>query len=464
MTGTRKGIGRRRLLENMAGAAALGSIFKLVDRPANGQPMQAGGVNRNSAPSQLRITDMRAIRIASNYDYPIIRIDTNQGVYGLGEVRDAGNEGMALVLKPHIMGKSPLNIEPLLNSVRNFTNQRRFGGGYSALDMALHDIAGKVFGVPAWRLIGSQYRDRIRIYCDTPQTNDPKVFAERLVRRKKEGFTFFKMDIGPGLIRNSPGALNSRGVANEKGLKLYCEYIAAVRDGIGWDVPLAADHFGPLDVNDSIRHARAFEPYDLAWAEDLLQVGTLGAGDAPKNWRAYKEIKESTTTPINTGESLFGLEEGFRPFIENNAVDIIHPDPLTSGALRETKRIADYASMYGIPTAVHFAGSPVGCMAAVHMISTIKDFVVMENHAVDIPWWAHLVTVPAGPIIQNGYIPVPNTPGLGVELNEEVCKQHLRVPGYFEPTPQFDKYILDEYRTGGPYPHLDEFGKPVVAP
>ncbi len=463
MTGARKGISRRKLLERATGAATLGAMFKFVDRPADGQPLQAGGLNRNSAPSQLRITDMRAIRIASNYDYPIIRIDTNQGVYGLGEVRDAGNEGMALVLKPHIMGKNPLNIEPILDSVRNFTNQRRFGGGYSALDMALHDIAGKVFGVPAWRLIGSQYRDRVRVYCDTPQTNDPKVFAERLVRRKKEGFTFFKMDIGPGLVRNIPGALNGNGVANEKGLKLYCEYIAAVRDGIGWDAPLAADHFGRLDVNDSIRHARAFEPYDLAWAEDLLQVGALGTGDAPRNWRAYKEIKESTTTPINTGESLFGLEEGFRPFIENNALDIIHPDPLTSGALRETKRIADYASMFGIPTAIHFAGSPVGCMAAVHMISTIKDFVVMENHAADIPWWADLVTGPAKPIIQNGYIPVPNTPGLGVELNEEVCKQHLRIPGYFEPTPQFDRYILDEFRTGGPYPHLDEFGKPVVA-
>ena len=234
---------------------------------------------------------MRAIRIASNYDYPIIRIDTNQGVYGLGEVRDAGNEGMALILKAHILGRNPLEIEPILDRVRNFTSQRRFGGGYSALDIALHDIAGKVYGVPAWRLIGSQYRNRVRVYSDTPQTNDPKIFAERLVRRKKAGFTFFKMDIGPGLVRNIPGALNSRGVATEKGLKLYCEYIAAVKDGIGWDAPLGADHFGQLDVNDSIRHGRAFEPYELAWAEDLLQVGALGTGDAPRNWRAYRRSR-----------------------------------------------------------------------------------------------------------------------------------------------------------------------------
>ena len=156
---------RRSMLGMVAGAAGLGSL--LADQPA-------AGVNRNSAPSQLRITDMRAIRIASNYDYPIIHIDTNQGVYGLGEVRDAGNEGMALVLKPHIVGRNPLNIEPILDSVRNFTNQRRFGGGYSALDIALHDISGKVFGVPAWRLIGSQYRDRIRCYCDTTESERPE--------------------------------------------------------------------------------------------------------------------------------------------------------------------------------------------------------------------------------------------------------------------------------------------------
>lgn len=459
MPNAKAGLSRRSIFRTVAGAAALGPL--LNDRPADGQPLQTGGFNRNSAPSQLRITDMRAIRIASNYDYPIIRVDTNQGVYGLGEVRDAGNEGMALVLKPHVVGKNPLQIEPILDRIRNFTNQRRFGGGYSALDMALHDIAGKVYGVPAWRLVGSQYRNRVRCYCDTTESSSPKIYAARMAARKNMGFTFFKMDIMPAMIRDRPGGLNTRGVATAKGLQMYGEFIQAVRDTIGWDQPLAADHFGPLDLNDAIRHARFFEQYELAWAEDLLQVGALGTGDAPRNWRAYKEIKESTITPINTGESLFGLEEGFRPLIENNAVDIIHPDPLTSGGIRETKRISDFASMYGIPTAIHFAGSPVGCMASVHMISTLKDFLVMENHAVDIPWWGDLVKGPPKPIIQNGYIAVPDTPGLGVELNEEACKEHLRVPGYFEPTPQFDRYILDEFRTGGPYPHLDENGKLV---
>ena len=449
---------RRKILAQAAGFAA---IFKFTEHRAAPQSNRA--VNRNSAPSALRITDMRSVLIASNYDYPIIRIDTNQGVYGLGEVRDAGREGTALVLKPHLVGRNPLAIEPALDTLRNFANHQRMGGGYSAIDMALHDIAGKVYGVPAWRLIGSKYRDRIRIYCDTNESKDPKIYAERMKRRKEQGFTFFKMDLGTRLVADRPGAVNAQGVATEKGLGYMCEFIQAVRDAIGAE-PLAADHFGPLTLKDSIRYARAFEKYNLAWAEDMIQIGHLGpGGDAPKDWRAYKELKQSTSTPIATGESLFGLEEGFKDLIDNRAVDIVHPDPLTSGAIRETKRIGDYASMHGVQTAIHFAGSPVGCMAAVHMAATLKDMLAMENHAVDIPWWGDLVNGPSKPIVDRGYITVPDTPGLGVELNEAAVKEHIRKGGYFAPTPQYDDYILDRFRIGGPYPHLDENGKPVVS-
>jgi L-alanine-DL-glutamate epimerase-like enolase superfamily enzyme len=454
-------LSRRNLI---AGAAAFAGFFKMTESDARAQARARQGFNRNSAPSQLKITDMRSVLVASNYDYPIIRIDTNQGVYGLGEVRDAGREGTALVLKPHLIGRNPLSIEPILDRLRIFCNHQRMGGGYSAVDMALHDIAGKVYGVPAWRLVGSKYRDKIRIYCDTDQSKDPKIFAERLRKRAQQGFTFFKMDLGTSLVEDKPGAVDSRRVATEKGLQLLGEYVQAVRDQIGWEAPLATDHFGALTVNDSIRYARAFERFNLAWAEDMIQIGHLGpGGDAPKDWRGYKELKEATTTPIATGESLFGLEEGFKDLIDNRAIDIIHPDPLTSGAIRETKRIADYASMHGIETAIHFAGSPVGCLASVHMAATLKDMLAMENHAVDIPWWGDLVTGPSKPIVDRGFITVPDTPGLGIELNEDVVKEHIRKGGYFAPTPQYDDYILDHFRRGGPYPHIDENGNPVVS-
>lgn len=454
-------LNRRKLLSD---AVAFAGVFKLAKGSAVAQGKKEPSFNRNSAPSQLRITDMRSVLVASNFDYPIIRIDTNQGVYGLGEVRDAGREGTALVLKPHLIGKNPLYVEPILETVRVFANHQRMGGGYSAVDMALHDIAGKVYGVPAWRLIGSKYRDKIRIYCDTTESKDPKVYADRFRARKAQGFTFFKMDLGTDLVSDRTGAVNYYKMATEKGLEYMCEYIQAVRDAIGWEAPLAADHFGPLSMKDSIRYARAFEKYTLAWAEDMIDIGNLGPGsDAPKNWRAYKELKQSTTTPIATGESLFGLEEGFRDLIENRAIDIIHPDPLTAGGIRETKRIADYASMHGVQTAIHFAGSPVGCMASVNMAATLKDMLAMENHGVDIPWWGDLVTGPSKPIVDRGYITVPDATGLGVELNEQVVKEHIRKGGYFAPTPQYDDYILDHFRIGGSYPHLSESGNPVVS-
>jgi len=441
---------RRQLLRQSAGAGLAATAA--AEEQAGPGAAKPGGFNPYSAPSQLKITDMRACTIAANYDYPIIRLDTNQGVYGYGEVRDAGVKGIALILKAHLLGKNPLRIEEILRSIRQFANHGRMGGGYSAVDMALHDIAGKVYGVPAWRLIGDKVRDRIRIYCDTTGHKDPKVYGERMAKRKKLGFTFFKMDLYTSLVADRPGAVTDRGIATDKGLQYLCEYIQAVRDAIGWDVPLAADHFGPLNVKDAIRYARAFEPYQLAWAEDLIPW---------RNWRGLRQIRQATTTPVLTGEDIFGLEEGFRDLIDNQAVDIIHPDPETSGALRETKRIADHADLHGIPTALHFAGSPVGCMASVHLAATIRNFVAMENHAVDMPWWGDLVTGPAKPIIQNGYIPVPDTPGLGVELNEEVVKKYLRYPGYFEPTPMFDDFIVSGFRRVGPWWHYDEDGNYV---
>ncbi len=479
-------LSRRSMFWRAAAASGLGAIFKMTQGPAGAQqtggragaqgrapgmgfggprgaPVRYGPINKYSAPSDLRITDMRAITVAANYDYPIIRLDTNQGVYGLGEVRDAGSKISALMLKPLVVGSNPLDITAILRRTRHYAWHGRQGGGYSAVDLALHDIVGKVFGTPVWRLLGDKKRDRIRMYCDTTESQDPKIYAQRMLERKKAGYTFFKMDLRTQpMVGNVPGAVDSRGVATPKGLKLLCDYIAAVRDVIGYEQPLAADHFGALDVDDSIRYARAFEPYHLAWAEDILQVGTLNAGDAPLNWKAYKRIKDATVTPLAMGESLFGLEEGFKAFLDNDAISIIHPDPGTSGQCRETKRIGDYANERGIPVAVHMAGSPLGTMGAVHTACTFENFLAMECHAVDfMKWWQELVTGVPQPIINNGYITVPDTPGLGIELNEEVVKEHLRYPGYFEPTTDWDKVTTMPPGTFG-WPHYNQYGQWVT--
>ena len=279
-------ISRRKLLHDSAGLSAIAATAGVTSA---GSQAQDKPVNRFSAPSGLTITDMRACTVAANYDYPIIRIDTNQAVYGLGEVRDAGVKGIALILKAHLLGKNPLEIDSVLHGIREFAGQGRMGGGYSAVDMALRDIAGKVYGVPAWRLGGTKFRDRVRIYCDTTGHKDPKIYGERMLKRKKLGFTFFKMDLYTSMVADRPGAVHQNGAATEKGLQYLCEYIQAVRDAIGWDAPLGADHFGLLSVKDSIRYARAFEPYQLAWAEDFVPW---------QDWRGYRTITEATTTPI----------------------------------------------------------------------------------------------------------------------------------------------------------------------
>jgi L-alanine-DL-glutamate epimerase-like enolase superfamily enzyme len=451
-------LSRRALLCQTAIASGLGAIFtasaSAQQGGGRGAPVRYGPINKFSAPSDLKITDIRALRIAANFDYPIIKIFTNQDVYGLGEVRDAGNENSALAMRPLLVGRNPLDISGILQNVRPYAGAGRQGGGFSAIDIALHDITGKVFGVPVWRLLGDKKRDRIRMYCDTTGTGDPKKYGARMLARKKLGFTFFKMDVTTNFVGVNPGNLDSEGVPTDKGLEYGGELIAAVRDAIGWDMPLSVDAASLKcgTVIDGIRAAKAFEKYRLYWLEDLFYTGGFW------RWKDFKEIKAHTSTPLLTGEDGFGLEEGFQGLIDNRAVDFIQPDHGTSGGCRETKRIADYAwSRERIPTVIHMAGSPLATIAAAHTASTMDAFVTMECHAVDfLSWWQQLVLGPQ-PFLNQGYVAVPDAPGLGVELNEPVVKEHLRRPGYFDPATKWDDSFVGR-GAGGPWPHFNVDG------
>ncbi len=438
-------------MKKAVAAGALGGVLKLTEPQldAQGRPQRPGRVNTNSAPSNLKITDMRAVTIAANYDYPIIRIDTNQGVYGLGEVRDAGGKDNALIFKGALLGKDPMQVQSILRNIRSFTGHGRAGGGYSAIDFALNDIRGKVLGVPLWKLLGEKKRDKVRVYCDTTSTKNIQAYEKRLQLRKKQGFTFFKMDLQTSLVRDRPGAVGPDRALTDKGLAYLCEFLAMARGVVGKDTPLACDHFGRLTVQDAIRLGKAMEPYNMAWAEDIIPW---------MDWRGLKQVRDATETPILSGEDIFGLRLGFDAMIDGQAVDIIHPDPGTSGGAIETKLIADYAFKNNIRTAIHMAGGPINSIGTAHVAATLQDFLAMENHAVDMPWWQDLVKGVEKPIVKDGYMTVPDTPGIGVELNEEVVKQHLRYPGYFEPTPQFDSIRLMNYHSGGPWPHYDDDG------
>ncbi|HYQ59345.1 MAG TPA: mandelate racemase/muconate lactonizing enzyme family protein [Draconibacterium sp.] len=421
-----------------------------------------------SNPSDLKITDIRGMVIASNYDYPIIKIYTNQGVTGLGEVRDAGWIAQALMMKPYLIGKNPLDIEPILKSIYHLTGNSRYGGGYSAIDIALMDIAGKVLGVPCWQLLGRKVNDKIECYSDTPAANTYEKQAILIKRRMDVGFKHFKMDLRPRLFDGIEGCTVG-GLPTLKGLEVWGESILKIRDQIGYDVKLGADHFGRLDVNTGIALGEFMtdSKYGLAYLEDVVnfsQFNSVGIN---------QQITAGSPTPTLGFEDLFGLE-GFRPFIDNKAIDIIHPDLLTSGGILETKKIADYAAIFGIKTMMHNAGSPIGTMAMVHTAATNRNFIALENHALEIPWWQDLITGIEKPILQyGGYINVPDSPGLGIELNEEVAREHMREakylaynPGVFEPTPEFDekmsmreareKRIIGGYhQSGGPWWHIN---------
>lgn len=438
---------RRRFLKT----AALGglSLGFLATAPVEEQVAYAGQrVNRNSAPSELRITDLRIAEVRdAPMRVPIIRIDTNQGIAGYGEVRDGASKRYALFLKSRILGENPCNVERVFRKLKQFGGQARQGGGVSGVEMALWDLTGKAYGVPAYQLLGGKYRDRIRLYTDTTTSQDPEEYARRLKSRLDKGFTFLKMDLGINLIRKVPGALTmplnfdwdnysqtehpfTQIEITEKGMQLMAEYVARVRESIGYEVPLAADHFGHIGVNSCIRLGRALAPYQMAWLEDLVPW---------KYTDMLREITRAIDVPTLTGEDIY-LKEPFMKLVDARAVDMIQPDLSTAGGLLETKKIGDYAEEHGVAMAMHFAGTPFSFMANVHCAAATQNFVALEHHSVEIPWWEDMVTGIDKPLNRDGFALVPDAPGLGVEPNPDVIKEHLvKGEGYFEPTPEWDE-------------------------
>jgi L-alanine-DL-glutamate epimerase-like enolase superfamily enzyme len=404
-------------------------------------------VNTRSNPSDLKITDLRVAVVArAPMTCPLIRIDTNQGIYGLGEVRDGASKTYALMLKSRLLGENPCNVDRVFRKIKQFGFTSRQAGGVCGVEMALWDLAGKAFNVPVYQMLGGKFRDKVRAYADTDESPDAHEYARRLKARMDEGFTWLKMDLPIELIKDRPGMLSHplgvdpvrdtrdtehmfTGIEiTEKGIEALCEYVAIAREAIGWDIPLSHDHFGHIGVNSCIRLGRALEKYNAAWLEDMVPWYYTDL---------LKQINDSIAVPLLTGEDIY-LKEGFETLCRAHAVDLIHPDLATSGGILETHKIGDMAESYGVAMAMHFAGTPVSCFANVHCAAATHNFLALENHSVDVPWWNDLVTGVEKPIVNHGFITLPNKPGLGVELNDDVVKQHLREPGYFEPTPEWN--------------------------
>ena len=384
-------------------------------------------MNGHSHPSALKITDLRAAAIKSApFGAYLIRIDTNQGISGYGEVRDGASETYALMLKSRLIGENPCDTDRLFRRIKQFGHHGRQGGGVSAIEMALLDLAGRAYGVPVYQLLGGKFRDSVLCYCDTPSVPDGTEMGRRLRRRMEMGFSYLKMDVGLSVIGDEsdcvvapPGARQSSSVMHpftgiqltEKGIGLLCEYVAAVRKEVGYEVPLALDHFGHLGVESCIRLGKALDQFSLAWYEDMIP------------WQyteQWERLSKAVDTPVCTGEDIY-LKEGFADLLERRAVSIIHPDLATAGGIMETKKIGDAAQDCGIAMALHMAMSPVAAMASVHCAAATENFLVLENHAVDdLERWSSLVAGLPRPLIVDGHIAVPESPGLGFTgLDEE---------------------------------------------
>ncbi len=441
-------IDRRGVLKTSA--AMLGGALLGSDAEAGAESKMQQNVNTHSSPSSLKITDLRVATVVKPgpSPCPIVRMDTNQGVYGLGEVRDGASATYALMLKGRILGENPLRIDYLFQKIKQFGGDARQAGGVVSIEMALWDIAGKVYNVPIYQMLGGKWRDEIRIYADTTESKDPKIYAQREKARKEEmGLTWLKMDLGINLIEDIPDTVTrpsglSRWEENfqphpfiatevtDKGIEKLSEYVAAVREAVGMEIPLSMDHLGHIGVKSCIRLGQAYEKYNLSWMEDVIPWYYTDL---------LKRITEESPTPTLTGEDIY-REEDFEKLCANHAVSKIHPDLSSSGGILQTHRIGDMAFKYGVPMAMHMAGTPVACMASVHCAAATRNFLALENHSLDVPWWQDLVEGIDKPIVHKGYITVPERPGLGVTLNEDVVRQHLKPgTGYFEPTTQWDE-------------------------
>ena len=439
-------------------------------------------VNTNSKPSDLRITDMRFVDIVgAPMHCTLLRIETNQGITGYGEVRDGASKLYAQMLKRLLIGENPCNIDKIFRRIKQFGGMSRQAGGVCGVELALWDIAGKAYGIPVYQMLGGKFRDKVRMYCDTDVDGKDTGLnmGDALKKRvEKHGYTMLKMDLGINQLWDVEGGLSApvgfldeyhhtaemareakargdkaaaRWWANrsydqnniahpftgihitKKGFDYLENYVKEVRSVIGYEIPLSIDHFGHIGVEDCIKLANRLEDYNMCWLEDMIP------------WQLteqYVRLHNASTTPIATGEDIY-LLENFKPLLDNRAVSIIHPDILSSGGIYETKKIGDYAEECGVAMALHMAETPVACLAAVHVAAATNNFLGLEFHSNDVDWWSDMVKDTEKPRIVDGFMAVPEKPGIGIdELDDEVLKEHIHpeIPGLWESTDEWNNW------------------------
>jgi L-alanine-DL-glutamate epimerase-like enolase superfamily enzyme len=380
----------------------------------------------------MKITAIRTAATRGHGMHLWVRVETDQGITGIGECVHGGVQAIAIIqqLAPQLVGRDPLQIDALFEELRR---SYVFDGGtagalitaLTGIEIALWDLKGKAYGAPVYALLGGKFRDKVRVYADCQvepgmSFDDVKRVVDGVLER---GFTALKIDVDIGAytgkrIRSEDPAFDRFNyTASEAEHERMVQLVDLVTRAAGKEIAVAADVHTRLDVPSAIRLAKALESYHLLWLEEPVP---------PENVDAMREVKQATSLPICAGENLY-LRHGFRDMIEKQAVDIIMPDIPKCGGLSECRKIANMAELYYIPFAPHNVSSPIGTMASAHVCASVPNFLVLEFHWLHRDYWTTIVT-DKDDIIQNGYITLPDRPGIGLELDEQVAREH-QYPG-----------------------------------
>jgi L-alanine-DL-glutamate epimerase-like enolase superfamily enzyme len=405
----------------------------------------------------LKITRLKTAIVEGNFDWTFVRIETDESIAGLGECFFApGLTSILRSLEPLLIGEDPRDINRLFRKVQMATSGAGSVAGIvynaiSGIEAALWDILGKWLDVPIYQLLGGKFRDKVRIYADCHggealecldevlrtraaawssgseaygakdyygDTSDqaacsPDDYRRTALKKRAEGFTALKFDLDvPGTEGFDP---HNRALTN-RAIDYMVKLAAAVHDAVGEDTDVAVDCHWRYNASDIVKLARELEPFRLMWLEDPVP---------PNNIAALKEVSDKVRVPIATGENLF-LFEGFEEIIAQHALSVVTPDLQKVGGLAIAQSIARFADVHTMPIAPHNISSPIGTMASAHYCAAIPNFLCLEFHASEVPFWNDLAEAASGPIIQNGFITLPEKPGLGIMLNEDVARRYAR--------------------------------------
>lgn len=387
----------------------------------------------------MKITDLKCAVLGRN---PIVRIVTDEGISGYGEIEASKTylKPVVMLYRDRLIGEDPTDVERVMLKIRRMGGFKPWGSAVSAIEMALWDLAGKAAGLPVHKLLGGKVRDKVRVYNGGVRTpiegHDPAGYAAAMVKMKAapQGFSIIKQALPfhgsgaaeiPGFFLGEPRSGSShphRGMVTERGLAHIVACVSAMKDVLGDQVGLALDLGPGWTVPDAIRLGRALEPLNVAWLEDMLTgdyVPYVGAAQ-------YRELTSSTTCPIHTGEQIY-LRQNFVELIETQAVRIIGPDPCDVGGIAELKWIAEFADLHGILMAPHgVMDGLLGLAALVQVSATLPDNYIAFEYPVGHPdWWYDIVDGLPEQIVVDSKIDVFDRPGMGVELVPEAARKYL---------------------------------------